>query len=222
MSAEDFGEGQEDGDVRLPWIYDAIVVDDADPEGLYRVRVKIEGVIAKSAWAFPMGTVGGGHNRRGFFNVPRVGSMVGCYFHQGDPDYPRYFGGYWGSEAENDDGAIESEVGTHARDIPPEDRKHVRTFETERWIMTFDDRETPKNEAGEPVDDPENPANGQDTWRLVHKESGDFIEVDGGRRGMTIQATAGIFIRSEGLIDIDGLVVQIAGRKVLRTGGIIS
>ncbi len=219
--SEETGDGLEDGDVRLPYIYDAIVTDDEDPEGLGRVRVKIEGVIANSDWAYPMGGPGGGKNRRGTFNVPETGSMVGCYFHQGDPDYPRYFGGYWGSAAENADGNIESEVPTRARDLPPDERKKVRVFETERWVMIYDDRETPKNSAGEPTDDGDE-VNGQDTWRLEHKESGDFIEVDGGRRGMTIQATAGIFIRTRGLLDLDGLVVQIAGRKVLRTGGVIA
>jgi hypothetical protein len=221
MSAE---EELEDDDVRLPYIYDATVVDDADPLGLGRVRVMIPGVIEpKSDWAYPIGTMGGGRHQRGFFNVPETGSTVAVYFHQGDPDHPRYFSGFWNDQGEDVvTGEAGSQLPTRVRDRPVEQRKHLRAFETERWMMVFDDRETPKNEAGEPVDDPGNPHDGQDTFILLHKESGDFFEIDGGRRGMTIQTTGGLLIRAQGMIDIDGLVVQIAGRKVLKTGGIIS
>lgn len=223
MSAEE--EGLEDDDIRLPYVYDAVVVDDADPDGHGRVRVRIEGVLDEgSDWAWPVATAGGGKARRGFFNVPEVGSTVAVYFNQGDPAAPRYMGGFWAPEVDGagDEGGVGSELPTRARDVPVQDRKRIKVLETERWAVVLDDRETPKNDAGEPVDDPANPANGQDTFLILHKESGATIEVDGGRRGITISAIAGVRILSDGLIEIDGSVVQIAGRKVMRTGGAIT
>lgn len=223
MSAEE--EGIEDDDVRLPYIYDGVVVDDDDPDGHGRVRVRIEGVLDEgSDWAWPVGNSGGGKARRGFFNVPEVGSTVAVYFAQGDPQAPRYLPGFWGPEAEGagDDGGTGSELPTRARDVPTAQRKSIRVLETERWAVVLDDRETPKNAAGEPVDDPANPATGQDTFLILHKESGATIEIDGGRRGITISAIAGIRLLTDGLVEIDGSVVQIAGRKVMRTGGAIT
>ena len=78
-------------------LYVGEVVDRADPEGLGRVRVRIPGLIEPaSAWAFPLGTLGGGTDRRGFFAVPERGAEVGVLFHQGDVDHPFYLAGHWG------------------------------------------------------------------------------------------------------------------------------
>lgn len=220
--AEEHGEGLEDDDVRLPYFYVGMVVDDNDPEEMGRVRVKIEAVIEKSRWAYPIGTVGGGKTRRGFFNVPEVGSTVGVFFNQGDPDHPHYIAGHWGNQVEgaSDEGEDGTQLPERARlpDVPAEAKKKVRVFETERWALVFDDRETPKNDDGDPIDDG---VNGQDTFLILHKESGQTIEVDGGRRGITIQATALLNIDARGLVNIgeNALIVQIAGRKVMRTGG---
>lgn len=223
MSAEE--DGLEEDDIRLPFIYDGVVIDDADPDGHGRVRVKVEGVLDEgSDWAWPVGNPGGGKARRGLFVVPEVGSTVAVYFCQGDPSAPRYLGGFWGPEVDGagDAGGVGSELPTRARDVPVPDRKRVQVLETERWAIVIDNRETPKNEAGEPVDDPTRPADGQDTFLILHKESGASFEIDGGRRGITISAIAGIRLLTDGLVEIDGSVVQIAGRKVMRTGGVIS
>lgn len=221
MSAEE--EGNEDGDIRLLGIYDALVIDVVDPQGRGRVKIDIPGVVA-GVWALQVGGPGGGAARRGFFSTPPVGAVVAAYFNQGDPQAPRYLGGWWPAEADGaaDDGGVGTAVPIRARDVPANERHLVHVFETDRWALVFDDRAAPRDDAGEPIDDGGATVGGQDTLLILHKESGQFIEIDGGRRGMTIEATAALFIRSKGLLDLDGLVVQIAGRKVLRTGGLIS
>src|SRR5215831_13124728 len=72
-------------DPRYTALYIGHVVDRADPEGLGRVRVRIPGLVEPaSAWAYPLGTLGGGSDRRGFFCVPEQGAEVGVLFCQGD------------------------------------------------------------------------------------------------------------------------------------------
>lgn len=52
------------------------------PKGFGRVRVRIPGLIEPaSVSAFPLGTVGGGSERCGFFAVPEKGAKVGVLFH---------------------------------------------------------------------------------------------------------------------------------------------
>ena len=69
-------------DPRYTALYIGEVVDRDDPEGLGRVRLRIPGLVdPASSWAFPLGTVGGGSDRRGFFSVPEKGAEVGVLFH---------------------------------------------------------------------------------------------------------------------------------------------
>lgn len=76
---------EDDGELRLDGLHVGEVVDREDPEGLGRVRVRIPGLVEPaSAWAWPLGTLGGGSDRRGFFCVPEKGAEVGVLFHQGD------------------------------------------------------------------------------------------------------------------------------------------
>jgi uncharacterized protein involved in type VI secretion and phage assembly len=192
--AGDF-EGHE---LRHHGLYIGQVVDRADPEQLGRVRVRIPGLIEPaSAWAFPLGTVGGGSDGRGFFAVPEVGAEVGVLFHQGDVDHPYYLCGHWGKPG----GA--SEVPSPARALSSADAPKVRAFETRRFVLVFDDRD------------------GQEALRIADKTSGDQIEFDGAAMGITIKATSALLLQADGLINIEGTTVVINGRLVLPTGGAI-
>ena len=173
------------------------VIDRADPERLGRVRVRIPGLIEPaSAWAFPLGTAGGGSDRRGFFAVPELGAEVGVLFHRGDADRPYYLAGHWGRPGGT------SEVPEPARDLSPAETPQVRVFETGRFLLVFDDR------------------GGKESLRLQDKLSGDHIEFDGVAMGITIQATSALLLKATGLIQIQGTTVVINGRPVLPGGPI--
>jgi uncharacterized protein involved in type VI secretion and phage assembly len=179
-------------DPRYTALYLGEVVDREDPEGLGRVRVRIPGLVEPaSAWAFPLGTVGGGSDRRGFFSVPEKGAEVGVLFHQGDVDHPFYLCGHWGKPGGK------AEVPEPARDLPKEEAPQVRAFETSRFLLVFDDRA------------------GKEAFLVKDKKSGDQLEFDGAAMGITIKATAGLVLKADGLVNIEGAAVQINGRLVL-------
>ena len=50
---------------------------------------------------------------------------------------------------------------------------------------------------------------------MKDKVSGDQIEFDGVAMGITIKATAGLVLKADGLVNIEGAAVQINGRLVL-------
>jgi len=184
---------------RYTALYIGQVVDRADPERLGRVRVRIPGLVEPaSAWAFPLGTVGGGSDRRGFFCVPEIGADVGILFHQGDIDHPYYLGGgHWGKPGGT------TEIPSPARDLSPADTPQVRAFETGRFVIVFDDRA------------------GAQILRIQDKTSGDQVEFDGVGMGITIQATSALILKADGIISIEGTTVAINGRLVLPGGGSI-
>lgn len=188
----------ESHELRHHGLYIGQVVDRADPEQLGRVRVRIPGLVEPaSAWAFPLGTVGGGSDGRGFFAVPEVGAECGVLFHQGDVDHPYYLCGHWGKPG----GA--SEIPSPVREARGGDAPKVRAFETRRFVLVFDDRD------------------GQEGLRIADKLSGDQIEFDGAAMGMTIKATSALLLQADGLVSIEGTTVVINGRLVLPTGGSI-
>lgn len=183
---------RDDDEVRYPGLYMGEVVDREDPEGLGRVRVRVAGLVEPaSAWAFPLGTVGGGSDRRGFFSVPERGAEVGVLFHQGDVDHPYYLCGHWGKP----DG--ENEVPEPVRGLSKEEAPKVRAFETGRFLLVFDDRA------------------GKEALVIKDKTSGDQIEFDGAGMGITIKATSALILKADGLVSIEGAAVQINGRVVL-------
>lgn len=183
---------QDDGEISLPGLYLGEVVDREDPESLGRVRVRIPGLVEpSSAWAWPLGTLGGGSDRRGFFSVPEKGAEVGVLFHQGDVDHPHYLCGHWGKPES------EAEVPEPVRGLAKEDAPKVRAFETGRFLLLFDDRE------------------GKEALVVKDKKSGDQIELDGKGMGITVKATSALVLKADGMVTIDAAVVQINGRLVM-------
>lgn len=183
---------EDDEELRVDGLQVGEVVDREDPEGLGRVRVRIPGLVEPaSAWAWPLGTVGGGSDRRGFFSVPEKGAEVGVLFHQGDVDHPHYLCGHWGKP----DG--QAEVPEAARDLDKADAPRVRAFETDRFLLYFDDR------------------TGKEALVVKDKTSGDQIEFDGKGMGITVKATSALMLKADGMVSIDAAVVQINGRLVM-------
>lgn len=90
--------------------YRGTVVTNVDPLQIGRIQVIVPAVsgVALSSWAMPCVPVAG--IQMGLFTVPPSGAGVWVEFEGGDPDYPIWVGGFWGSAAE---------VPALARTVPP-------------------------------------------------------------------------------------------------------
>jgi len=80
--------------------YRATVVNNVDPMQQGRIQVLVPDVssVVPSSWAMPCVPIAG--IQMGFFSLPPIGSGVWVEFEQGDPDYPIWVGGFWGTAAE--------------------------------------------------------------------------------------------------------------------------
>jgi uncharacterized protein involved in type VI secretion and phage assembly len=80
--------------------YRGTVVENIDPEQRGRIIALVPDVLGEmpSSWAMPCVPIAG--TQMGAYFVPQVGSGVWVEFEQGDPDYPIWVGGFWGSAAE--------------------------------------------------------------------------------------------------------------------------
>jgi uncharacterized protein involved in type VI secretion and phage assembly len=80
--------------------YRATVINNIDPLQIGRIQAMVPDVAGfiPSTWAMPCLPVAG--IQTGVFTVPIIGSGVWIEFERGDPDYPVWVGGYWGTAAE--------------------------------------------------------------------------------------------------------------------------
>ena len=80
--------------------YRGTVFNNIDPLQIGRIQAIVPDVsgLLPSSWAMPCVPVAG--PGMGVFTVPPVGAGVWIEFERGDPDYPIWVGGYWGSAAE--------------------------------------------------------------------------------------------------------------------------
>jgi hypothetical protein len=174
------------------------VVDNVDPEGMGRVTVSIAGKIDESEWALPYG-VGGGS--RGSWNIPPIGALVWVSFEDGNLDSPIWAHGPWTKPAAD---ALIPEDATEAQADDPETAHLLKTIETSFFKITCDERPSPDD----------NPMNRKEFLRLVHKESGDMLEIDAVARGIYVKSTASIVLKTLGMIKLDATLVQIGDRLV--------
>ena len=77
--------------------YRGTVVNNIDPkqEGRIQVLVPDVSIIPLATWAMPCVPIAG--TQMGTFVIPQIKSGVWVEFEQGDPDYPIWVGGFWGS-----------------------------------------------------------------------------------------------------------------------------
>jgi uncharacterized protein involved in type VI secretion and phage assembly len=189
-----FDDDLERGDTRLHGLFMGYVTSRNDPERLGRVRVRVPGLIEpESAWAWPLGTVGGGSKDTGAFWVPEVGAEVGVFFNGGNVDDPRYLAAHWGMRG----GA--SEVPEEAQRPTPD----ARVFATPTFRIELD--ETP----------------GARKLRLRNRKTGDSLVFDAEANTVTLEATTALTLRAVGGITLDAPQITIAGRVVRRTGDAI-
>lgn len=176
-------------DPRLFGLHVGYVTDRNDPKGLKRVRVRVPGLVEPaSAWAWPLGTTGGGSPDRGGFITPAKGAAVGVLFHLGNVDHPYYLCGWWGRPGGS------SEVPSPAREGPATEDVHV--LETDLWRVTMDDRPAKKSLV------------------IENKETGDKLEWDGLAAGILLDAKVALVLKCVGVLNIQAGQVVINGRVV--------
>ena len=80
--------------------YRGTVIQNVDPEQRGRIQAMVPDVagLLPTSWALPCMPVTGISS--GVYVVPPIGAGVWIEFEQGDPDYPIWVGGFWGSAAE--------------------------------------------------------------------------------------------------------------------------
>jgi len=79
--------------------YRGTVVNNIDPLQIGRIQVSVPDVsVIPGTWAMPCMPIAG--KQEGVFMVPQIGAGVWVEFEQGNPDYPIWVGGFWGSAAE--------------------------------------------------------------------------------------------------------------------------
>jgi hypothetical protein len=90
--------------------YRGTVINNVDPMQMGRLQAMVPAVAGflPSSWAMPCLPLAGINT--GLFTVPAVGAGVWIEFENGDPDYPVWVGGFWGSAGE---------VPALARLVPP-------------------------------------------------------------------------------------------------------
>jgi uncharacterized protein involved in type VI secretion and phage assembly len=87
-------------DQKFYGIYRGTVVNNVDPMQMGRIMAMVPdvGSITPSTWAMPAVPLAG--KLMGTFMVPQIGAGVWIQFEAGDPDYPVWTGGWWGTAAE--------------------------------------------------------------------------------------------------------------------------
>lgn len=77
--------------------YRGFVVDNADPENLGRLKLKVPSVLGTdvvTGWALPCSPYAGSANQ-GMLFIPEVDSGVWVEFEEGDLEFPVWVGGFW-------------------------------------------------------------------------------------------------------------------------------
>jgi uncharacterized protein involved in type VI secretion and phage assembly len=88
------------GNPKYYGVYRASVVNNVDPMQMGRIQVIVPDVGGLTPSTYAMPCVPFASRQAGTFVVPVIGSGVWVQFENGDPDYPVWTGGWWGSAAE--------------------------------------------------------------------------------------------------------------------------
>lgn len=180
--------------------YRGFVVDNADPEQLGRLKLRVPSVLGNdvvSGWATPCMPYGGDADQ-GFLFIPEVGAGVWVEFEEGDLEFPIWVGTFWskpGGESElpklnGADGAEEGGV------QDPPTRKIIKT--RKGHTLQFEDKD------------------GEETVLLVEAANGHVVTMnkdgirikDGANGHEIIMAAGGVTVKGGKIVlDADGILV---------------
>jgi hypothetical protein len=180
-----------------------IVTDNKDPEGRYRVKIQIPGIIdaddqdpssqgISTDWAPPMGTFGGGPQRGGFV-VPSIGAKVGVLFTNGDVDSPNYLCAGWYNPPEG----LETPQPANGKGA---DSAQIACLQLGNFVFSVDEHPDKLVFSAGAVDKTKTP------------NVGISIVLDFLNGGVIINATSAILLRTLGLIHLDALTVRLKDR----------
>lgn len=184
------------------------VIDNRDPKGLHRVRVDIPGLMPEegSTWAWPMGGLGGGGPQRGSWDAPEIGAEVYCWFLNGDPEKVRYMPGHHGKEEEPSAVKAAKEEANSGSGKTDASLQVKVVHETKEWQIVIDERPGKRRLY----------INAKALGEDMNNSSALIVELDREQGVLGLVGIGGVAIRSTGLIDIQGSVIQIGGRKVIQ------
>lgn len=182
------------GERLLPFLYEGEVVNRVDPEGLGRVTVRIEGVMAESPWAFPEGA---GAPQWGANRVPPQGALVLVQFLRGDPKRPVYRPGR----------LLRPTDAPHA--FPEFEDPDVQVFGAGPFRLILDLRAGQERATVAAVREVDG----------VEERTVEFvIDLTDGANAARLYATTALLVESLGIVDIKGNQTQIQGRPVTPNG----
>jgi hypothetical protein len=190
-------------DFKYTGFFAGVVTHNNDPLMASRIRLKVEGLLEPhSGWAWPFAMPGGGDTQSGSYNVPKVGAEVLVMFLGGDPDYPRWTYGSWGTP--NGVSDIPEPARTILAEDGPEAAQLIKAYEDDRFQIFTDMREEKgrfmirsKRQDGEDLSGP----------ALA-------IEMDDEAGTLSLSAPTGININTLGAVTINGLIVSMNDRMV--------
>lgn len=185
-------EDMQQGKARHYGMFRAVVTDDKDPEGLHRVRLRVDALDVETDWAIPL-TLGGGSPDRGFHITPAIGADCFVWFEQGDAfeGQAAYAAAQYGKPP-----GADAEIPKAVRDAGT-DAEQVHVLQVGLVQIVIDERA------------------GQRSVRISDEQTPPTsIEWDLEKRGISIDAVSAVVITAKGGIHLEAPNVTINGRRV--------
>lgn len=183
-----------------------VVTDNNDPKKAGRVKFRIPGVYTKEGpdWAIPVGWPGAGGTTQGsFFTVP-IGAQIALIFEQGNMhSSPAFLPGPYGQDKSGLP-AGPPKISQLASEAGFDPREFAIIWEDENFVIFAQNSASQK--------------------RLVFEEkrTGAFFSMDaadgteGKSASISISGTTAVNIDCEGIVSVNGSVVQVQNRRVAK------
>lgn len=140
----------------------------------------------ESAWAWPLGTCGGGFKNNGLFAVPEIGDEVAVFFKQGKVSATYYLSAHWGKPAGENEAPKEAQLSS------PDNR----VFSTNTFCIELNESE------------------GNRKLKLTNRKTGDHLTFDAEENTVTIEGTTALTLKAVGAISLEATQITIGGRVV--------
>ena len=182
---------------------EALVGANDDPNGIGRVKVQFPGMDGLSDWAFPLN---GGSKNRGSWFVPDLNTSVVCYFVSGDPNRGIfYISSYWARDGENNE--VPTVVQEAIEEDGPEAASQIDATVSNSFALVFDRREGKERVFIRSERFNTDPNEGDSL----------LLELDADTGMITLNAPAGIIIRTHGRFEVEANAGIVLNKRVLQT-----